>query len=78
MGMQAAKFKIESVEFVRQGTYKVYINLGKEGSIRVIIYPSGPAAVLSDGPVKGLASDLSDNHMSKIRTAIRKFSLKAS
>ena len=70
-GRKKRAFTIRSVEHVREGTYKVYIDLGRDGEIRVIVYPSPlPMQVLSDGPVQWLESDLSEAQRKKIMSAV--------
>lgn len=66
-------FIVRDVEFIREGTYKVYVNLGKEGEIRVIVYPEPlPMQVLSDGAVRWLESDLSSQQKRKVLAAVAK------
>jgi hypothetical protein len=67
------KFKIEHVEFVRSDTYKVSVDLGKEGRIRIVVYPGNKMQVLSDGPLQWLQDDLSSAQQKQIVKAIEDF-----
>lgn len=74
----ATKFKIEGVEFVRTDTYKVYVDAGKEGKLRVVIYPGDKMSVLSDGPVQWLEHDLSGDQRKKLLKAVKDFKARES
>ena len=66
-------FKIEGVEKVREGTYRFYVDAGKEGSLRVIVYPDPlPMQVLGAGNIQYLESDLTDAQKKKLRDAAKK------
>lgn len=72
-----SKFKILSIETIRQDTYVVSIDLGKrDGEIRVTVYPAPlpPLVTSRNTEMQWLASDLSDSQMTKIRRAIVKAS----
>lgn len=70
-GGRRSTFIVRSVERIREGTYKVSVDLGRDGEIRVIVYPDPlPMQVLSDGPVQWLESDLSSAQRKKITAAV--------
>jgi hypothetical protein len=70
-GGRKSTFTVRSVERIREGTYKVSVDLGRDGEIRVIVYPEPlPMQVLSDGPVQWLESDLSSAQKKKIMSAV--------
>lgn len=75
-GAKVKKFKVEGVEFVRADTYKVYVDLGKEGKIRIVVYPGDKMMVLSDGPVQWLQTDLSSAQQRQVVKAIDAFKKK--
>ena len=68
-----AFFKIETIERIRECTYKVYVDRGKAGKLRIVVYPGTCMQVLSDDAVIWLQSDLTDAQQTKIRHAIDKF-----
>lgn len=71
MGM-GSRFKITSVEIVRDGTYKLCIDAGKDGNLRVLSYPTGPLMILSDTGVQWLDCDLSDKQRTIITRAVKR------
>lgn len=74
----AARFKVEDVEFVRSETYKVYVDAGKDGKLRVVVYPGDKMSVLSSGPVQWLEDDLSADQKKKVLKAIKDFKARES
>lgn len=68
------KFKIEGVERIRAGTYKVYVDAGKDGELRIIVYPGGNMSVLSNGPVAWLQDDISSVHQKQVLLAVKRAS----
>jgi hypothetical protein len=67
------KFKVEHVEQVRPETYQVTVNAGKEGTLRINVYPGNQLAIFSDSNVQWLTSDLSDAQLKQVLNAVKSF-----
>lgn len=70
---RAPRLKVESVESLRLGTFKVHCTVGKQQCIRVVVYPGNvPMLVIGDDGVQWLESDLTAHQRSVIINAVRK------
>jgi len=65
---RSKQFKIVDREKVREGTYKFTIDAGRDGELRVIVYPDPlPMAVFSPGEGQWLQSDLTESQQQRLR-----------
>jgi hypothetical protein len=67
------QFVIKSVERVREGTYKFFVDAGRDGEFRIIVYPGSlPMQVFGPGEGQWLERDIDENNLDKLRKEVKK------
>ena len=74
----ADHFTVRSVELERPGIYKAYIDHGRDGELRVVVYPNGHMQVFGKDSIQWLQSDLTQKQQDRIMVAVRKAKSKTS
>lgn len=69
------KFRLIDSEKVREGTYKFTVDAGRDGELRVIVYPEpSPMSVFGSGSIQWLEADLSDKQRQLLRREVARLS----
>ena len=71
------KFKILDVEYVRAETYKVYADAGRDGPLRIIVYPNWMQVFNNNPNLKFFQSDLSSTQQTQVLKAVKDFQAKS-
>lgn len=66
---KSAKFVVRAVEKVRDDTHKITVDAGRDGELRIYVYPNNTMQILSNGAVQWLEADLTPKQRAMVLKA---------